>query len=271
MAASLLFPPRVWFSEPWEARFLVSTTITILILGLSLYRLNQSRPAGTYDPQKAWLRAGLYFTVCFIVSWAAGVLPVLRSVQIASVEQIRSPVWWGSTAVLTSIVLVGYGFIWRRGTYAHGRSLFVFQSLIFGIVWGFATGELLLSVWSIIEKTGFGPVAAAIGTFLVGGSLNGLWHAKYWDSNVSPDHNILECNKTKILLAHFPNLIFSLGHLAIFGNPYVFVLMQILALTISTFAMRFPPFWGSSAVPIPQHNPEGRRRAEIERLERQTP
>ena len=264
MESNLLFPPQVWFSEPWEIRFVISASAGIVILALALLRLNRLRPADAYDPQRAWLRAAVYFMFCFLVSWTAGVLPTLRSVPVVRPDQIGDPFWWLATTGLAVIILFGYGVIWRGGTVTHNRPLSLAPLLIFGITWGFATGELLLSIWSIIEKAGFGPVASATGTFLIGGSLNGLWHSKYWDVRVSPDHNVLEFNRKKILLAHFPNLIVSLLHLALFANPYVFLLGQAVALTISTLIMRFPPFWGPASAMVPQHPPEGRPRASIE-------
>ncbi len=266
MTSELIFPVRDWFSEPWEARFVLGSLACVLVLALSLFRLNRQRTSDVYDPQRAWLRAGIYFLCCFLLSWAAGVLPVLRSSPIARVGQLSDPLWWVATAALAAVILFGYGVIWRRGTVSHGRPLFVISTLAFGIAWGFATGELLLSVWSLIEKAGFGPIAKAVGTYLVGGTLNGLWHSKYWDIRVSPDHNILECNTTKILLAHTPNLLFSLAHLALFANPYVFVLGQVVALTISTTVMHFPPFWGPASQILPQHNPEGQPRADIKQI-----
>ena len=264
MESNLLFPPQVWFSEPWEIRFVISASAGILILALALLRLNRLRPADAYDPQRAWLRAAVYFMFCFLVSWTTGVLPTLRSVPVVRPDQIGDPLWWLATTGLAVIILFGYGVIWRGGTVTHNRPLSLAPLLIFGITWGFATGELLLSIWSIIEKAGFGPVASATGTFLIGGSLNSLWHSKYWDVRVSPDHNVLEFNRKKILLAHFPNLIVSLLHLALFANPYVFLLGQAVALTISTLIMRFPPFWGPASAMVPQHPPEGRPRASIE-------
>jgi hypothetical protein len=265
VTSELIIPVRVLFSEPWEIRFVLGSLAVLLVLGLSLFRLNRRRPTGVYDPQRAWLRAGLYFFTCFLVSWAAGVMPTLRSVPVVRPDQLSDPLWLACTAALTVVILFGYGVIWRKGTVSYGRPLVLVVVIPFGIAWGFATGELLLSIWSIFEKTGLGPVAAAVGTFLVGGTLNGLWHAKYWDSRVSPDHNILESNQKKILLAHFPNLILSLGHLALFANPYVFILGQVVALTISVLVMHFPPFWGPASAILPQHNPEGRPRADITR------
>lgn len=266
MTPEFVFPAREWFSEPWEIRFVLGSLAVLVILALSLLRLNRRRPQDVYDPQRAWLRAGLYFFCCFLVSWAAGVMPTLRSVPIARPDQLSDPVWLAYTATLFAVIVFGYGVVWRRGTVSYGRPLKLFLVIPFGIAWGFATGELLLSIWSVLEKTGFGPVIAAVGTFFVGGSLNGLWHAKYWDKRVSPDHNVLESNQKKILLAHFPNLILSTGHLVLFANPYVFILAQVLALTISVVIMHFPPFWGPASAILPQHKPDGRPRAEIARL-----
>jgi hypothetical protein len=99
---------------------------------------------------------------------------------------------------------------------------------------------------------------AALAVYLLGGTLNGLWHAKYWDNNVSPDHNIKAQNQRKILLAHTPNLIASLAHMFAFGNPALFVLAQTLALLTSTMVMHFPPFWGPAAAPRPRHDGAGR-------------
>lgn len=263
METGVVFQSRVLFSEPWEARFVISALTGILILATLLLRLNHQRPNNVYDPQRAWLRAGIFFSSCFLISLAAGVMPTLRSSPVIRPDQLRDPIWWTATIALMAVIAIGYGQVWRKGTVHHGRALFVIPLLCFGILWGLATGEVLLSIWSILEKTGFGPFFATAGTFLIGGSLNGLWHAKYWDSRVSPDHNILETNKRKVLLAHFPNLIFSLLHLAVFSNPFVFLLGQMLALTISTYVMHFPPFWGPNSAMVPQHNPEGRPRAEI--------
>ena len=263
MNPEALVPPRVWFDASWEAPFLVISAIGLVTLWIALQRLNRSRPSDIYDPQRAWLRAGLFFIASFVISWATGVLPALLSSPVVREGQASDPLWLVATAVLFVVIFAGYGIVWRKGTVPHGRPLVLVVVLPFGILWGLSAGQVLLSVWVLIEKTGFGSLITAAGTYLIGGSLNGLWHSRFWDIRVSPDHNILETNTQKILLAHTPNLIFSLGHLVLFANPHLFVLAQIIALTISTTVMHFPPFWGPASAMVPQHRPEGRPRAEI--------
>ena len=258
-----VFPAWTWFSAGWESPVLILAISIALICGTTLWHLNRNRPADVYDPQRAWLRAGLYFTGCFIVSWTIGVLPVLVSQPLAFPYQLRDPLWITATIALFIVILFGYGVVWRQGTISHGRPLLWLSVLPFGLFWGLASGQMLLCVWALIEKLGFGSMVAAIGTYLIGGTLNGLWHSKYWDSRVSPDHNIVETNTRKVMLAHMPNLILSLGHMVLFANPMVFVLAQTLALTVSTAVMHFPPFWGPAAACQPQHKPEGRLRAEL--------
>ena len=260
MNQSRLFTDRDWFSNPWEVPFLFLVGIIALSLWFTLMRLNASRPANVYDPQRAWLRAILYFFACFLISWLSGVLNFLLNKPFALNNQTSSLIWWIGTGGLLIIVGYGYGVVWRQGTVFHGRQLAIGSTLLFGILWGLSTGQLLLSIWALIEKIDLGIIAATIGTCICGGMLNGLWHAKYWDIKVAPDHNIIETNTRKILLAHTPNLTLSVIHMAIFANPHIFVLTQVIALTISALAMRFPPFYGPSAAMVAQHDPRGRPR-----------
>ena len=258
-----LFADHTWLSASWERPLLIVAAITFVVLWITLRRLNRKRPTDIYDPQRAWLRAGQYFIACFVVSWATGVLPTLLTTPFARPDQTSDAMWLLATVGLFAIVLLGYGIVWRGGTASHSRPLFLITVIPFGILWGLSAGQLLLSVWALVEMTGLGPIAAAIGTYLGGGMLNGLWHSKYWDIRVSPDHNILETNTQKIILAHTPNLTLCLVHMVVFANPHVFVLAQVGALTISTWVMHFPPFWGTAAAMVPQHKPEGRPRADL--------
>jgi hypothetical protein len=60
---------------------------------------------------------------------------------------------------------------------------------------------------------------------------------------VTPEHNIVEWNGRKVLLAHTPNLIATLTYLTLHGNMGIFILLQTIALLSSTYFMHFPPFW----------------------------
>jgi hypothetical protein len=85
----------------------------------------------------------------------------------------------------------------------------------------------------------------------------GLWHQFYWDIYVAPEHNILEWNIKKVLLAHIPNIVITLTYLSLYGNSGVFVLCQTFALVASTYFMRFPPFWSHLPLGAPFRNDMG--------------
>ncbi len=65
----------------------------------------------------------------------------------------------------------------------------------------------------------------------------------WWDIHVSPPHNLRATNNGKVLFAHQPFLIASLGFLLVYGNVGIYVILNALALCCSAVALRFPPFW----------------------------
>jgi NAD(P)-dependent dehydrogenase (short-subunit alcohol dehydrogenase family) len=80
----------------------------------------------------------------------------------------------------------------------------------------------------------------------------GLWHALYWDVHIAPEHNIIEWNIKKVMWAHNPNVILTAIYLTAWENLAIFVLLQTVALFVSSLAMPFPSFrW-----PHP-HDPTG--------------
>ena len=197
----------------------------------------------TYSPKRAWGIAGIYFTVCFLISWAMGVLPRLLSEPIATTAQLENPRWWLFTTLCFAVILVGYGIIWAKGTLTHGRPLIMPALLIFGLLWGLSQGQLFVSIWTIVHRLISNDFWTYVVSFLMISSFVGLWHSQFWDIHVSPEHNILEWNGRKVLFVHIPNLLLTLAYLTWQGNAGIFVLLQTLALLISTFVMRFPPFW----------------------------
>ena len=80
-------------------------------------------------------------------------------------------------------------------------------------------------------------------SYLCIGTYNGLLHHFFWDIYVSPPHNYSEWNARKVLFCHTPNLLVSLSYLAVFGNLWVFLGLQTLALLLSAWAMRFPGYY----------------------------
>lgn len=209
-----------------------------------------------YSPKKAWVRASVYFAVCLTVSWYFRVLQDLWQQPIALASQLADPLWWLATILVSAYVVFAYVYYWPKGTVTHGRSLRPFAVLLFGFLWGFAQGQLVLVIYDLIEGLGLSAVWNVVIMFGVISNLTAVWHSRYWDIYVSPDHNVYEWNLRKVLVAHTPYLLLSVTHLAIFGNAALFVAWQVLALTASAFAMRFP---APNDADAPAHDGKGVR------------
>lgn len=193
-----------------------------------------------YSPHLAWIRGGIYFASCFILSILTGVFQTLISKPIATSENFSYIYWWIFTFVCAIVIYIAYFIIWRRGTLTHGRELHKPSVLTFGLLWGLSEGQLILSIWAIVEKFSSNIFFIGIVSFLIISTFKGLWQSQYWDIYVSPEHNIPEWNLKKVLLGHIPNLIFTLIYLAMFGNVLIFLLFQTSGLMICTYYMHFP-------------------------------
>lgn len=168
------------------------------------------------DPR--YRRAAAYFGACLAVALA--VRPSLS---------LDAPVLPVVGCLL--LVLVAYGVVWPLGTVTLGRPRDP-ASTAFGLVWGACEGLLLLSVAELLGSPwlAFAVLAAFLGGF----------HAAWWDRRVAPVHNIASWDLPKVLLCHVPNLACSLALLEAYGAGGWFVLLQVVALTLSSRAMRFP-------------------------------
>jgi hypothetical protein len=210
-----------------------------------------------YSPKKAWIRAGIYFAFSLLVGWASGVLQALLQSPVVSEAQLSDLVWWASTALVTAYVLFAYCYFWPKGTVDHGRSLHLGPVLLFGFLWGACQGQLVLAMFRLVESAGLAAGWNVLIMFIVYSVLTAAWHSRFWDVYVAPDHNIFEWNARKVLVAHVPFLLLALTHLAIFNNALVFVAWQIMALTASTYVMRFP---APGDPETPAHDGQGIRR-----------
>jgi hypothetical protein len=199
-----------------------------------------------YDARQAWGRAGIYFIVCLIISWATGVLPRVLSEPIATASQLSGWRWWLITLMCLTVISVGYGVVWAKGTLTHGRPRQWSAVLVFGLLWGLSQGQLFVVIWTIVHRLVSHPFWTYVVAFLVISSFVGVWHSQYWDIYVSPEHNIAEWNGRKVLFVHTPNLLLTLAYLTWWENAGIFILLQTLALLISTIIMHFPPFWKTS-------------------------
>jgi hypothetical protein len=168
------------------------------------------------DPR--YRRAAAYFAVCLLVTAVVRPSPSLDAPVLPVVGCLL-------------LVAVAYGLVWPRGTVTLDRPQDP-VSTGFGLVWGACEGLLLLSVATALGSPwlAFAVLAAFLGAF----------HALWWDKQVAPEHNIPSWDLPKVLLCHVPNLTCSLWLLEAHGAGGWFVLLQVLALTLSSRAMRFP-------------------------------
>ena len=228
----------------------VALLLTAALLGTAYAQQRRHLPQGVYHPRLAWLRAGLYFCACLLVSLWSGVLAGLLDAPIATAEQQASPAWWAFVLVYAVVIVVGYVVIWPHGTFTDGRRHHGALSLAYGSFWGLCQGLWFLTLWAWAEKTGLAAGWVAVISYLLIGGYNGVWHRFFWDLHVSPPHNYTEWNARKVLLCHTPNLLLGLCLLAFYGNGALFVLMQMIALAASAWFMRFPAPWDDyTAVP----------------------
>jgi hypothetical protein len=199
-----------------------------------------------YNPRHAWLRAVIYFVVCFVIAHFTGALVLVLNQPLASAENLRDIRWILFTLLCIAIEIWGYVYLWPRGTLTHGRQLYWSVVLTFGLVWGLSEGLLFLSVFALTSKFIASKIVVWLVSFTIISIFLGLWHQFYWDIYVTPEHNILEWNIKKVLYGHIPNIVITLTYLSMYGNAGIFVLCQTFALVASTYFMRFPPFWGNN-------------------------
>ena len=179
------------------------------------------------DPR--WRRAAGYFAACLVVSALSGVLFDLGDISAAVLPTV------GCLLVVT----VAYGVVWPMGTFTLDRPRDPVSAL-FGVVWGFCEAQLLLSVYVLVEQLGLSRLWTVLLAFVLLSGFQGGWHAAYWDVKVAPEHNIPEWNLRKVVLCHVPNLAATPTHYAVYRSAFWFVVFQVVALTLSSMAMRFP-------------------------------
>jgi hypothetical protein len=189
----------------------------------------------------------IYFTICLLIGWGSGGLDMIFGRPFVTAEQLGSAPFLIFAALCTLVIGIGYGYIWPKGTATHGRSLVLTAVLPFGLLWGLSQGTLFVSIWLLLSKWITADWLLILASFLLLATFIGLWHSQYWDIHIAPEHNLVEWNLRKVLLAHTPNLVLTLTFLTRYESAALFVLWQTMALLLSTYFMRFPPFWGRTA------------------------
>jgi hypothetical protein len=169
---------------------------------LALRRRTSTRETWRYDTVAAWLRAFTYFAVCWAIAFASGTVATIAANPLVLPGQTQSWLWWLMTVLVFAIAAVGYWVVWARGTKPHGRRVVWPDTVVFGLVWGVSEGLLLGSVWllatrfwrALVGDGGLSDALVLATVIVVLSAWIALWHALYWDINISPEHNLVEWN-----------------------------------------------------------------------------
>ncbi len=208
-------------------------------------------PITVWKPEAAWIRASIYFSFCNIIIGVSGTLEQLLIRPFFTLDQI-SDTFWVTYAILCFIYVVfAYVFLWPRNTLTFDRKYYLGPEIAFGIIWGFSTGGLLLSIYHLWSLTGIPLWINLILGIICGGAWQYIIQSYFWDIYVSPEHDTPKSLIIKTTACHIPNMLISMGFLTIWGNYAIFIIIYIIALTSSTIAQKFPAPWAKGAFHAP--------------------
>jgi hypothetical protein len=233
--------------------------ISFAILGgimVSIYIFNYRKlPLNMWKPGAAWTRAFIYFSFCNIFIAASGTLEQILRRPIFTTEQISNPYWIIYASICFIFVVMAYIIIWPRSTLTFDRKYNLGPEILFGLIWGFSTGGLVLSFYHLWSLTGFPKWVIYILSFICIGIWQFFIQAYFWDIYVSPEHDTPRSIMVKTVVCHLPNVTISLGFLTIWGNYLLFIFIFIIALVSSTIAQKFPAPWAKGDFHAPMVKP----------------
>ncbi len=233
--------------------------ISLVVFGGSLigiYMIKYRKVSiDVWKPGAAWTRALIYFCFCNIFIVASGTLEQIISRPLFAIEQISNPYWILYAIFCFIFVFLAYVIIWPRSTLKFDRKYYLGSEITFGIIWGFSTGGLLLSVYHLWSLTGIPPWAVYILSYICIGVWQYFIQAYFWDIYVSPEHDTPRSILIKTFACHLPNVTISLGFLTIWGNYALFIFIFIIALVSSAIAQRFPAPWAKGNFHAPMVKP----------------
>lgn len=222
-----------------------SLGIALVLTGLvALYLVHYRRhPWDIYYPKIAWLRAGVYFCCCYLLSYWSGALALLCNSPVVTEGQLENPGWLWFTGGLYLFIFSAYSCVWSYFTPVFDRTSNRLVSACFGFLWGSSSGQLFLSVWLLVGKFSLPEWGTWLITFLILGAYQPNWHNIYWDHYIAPEHDTPLTQKIKALGCHIPNLAIALTHLTLYNNYAIFVSAQVIACVSAALGMRYPAPW----------------------------
>jgi len=223
--------------------FAALVALTGIVIAIIFNTRYKDRKWDQYYPNLAWMRAGMYFSFCWTLSYLSGGLELILTQPLFTEEQLANPNWLIYTGLAFLFIFCAYSVNWCYFTPVFKRKKKWVPAIIFGFLWGSSSGQLFLAVWLIANMTPL-PVWWATGAaFLVLSAHQPNWHNIYWDHFIAPEHDTPMTQVIKATTCHIPNLLIMLPYLTIYENYALFVLAQVWACTSASLGMRFPsPF-----------------------------
>jgi hypothetical protein len=223
---------------------MVGVTMTAIEIA-NFQRLSQT----DYRPSAAWTRAMMYFSVCNMVACSSGTTRVLLEQPLWTSAQIANPIWQWGAAACTIYILLAYWGLWSRMTLTFDRQLYLGACLVFGLLWGLSTGQLLTTFYhlfnggGLVTLTGWSKYAAAYACM---GGWQYLIQDYWWDIYISPEHDTPQSIIVKTAVCHIPNVAICLAFLNQYDNYALFVLWQTMALVAASIFQKFPAPWAQA-------------------------
>lgn len=226
------------------------------LVGLFLSRYRR-QPADAYSASAAWTRAGIYFCCCFLLSWVTGTQAMILQSPLAAREQLLDPAWLAATAGIVALIFFAYWGVWARYTLHFDRRVHLATQVPFGLLWGASAAQVILTVWHLCQSIGPGwpDWQIWIVTWFVAGTWHWWFHDFYWDLYVAPEHDTPFSIVLKTLLLHIPQTALCTLYLVVFGNVWVLIFLQVLALLAAAIFMRMPPWWSTAPTPPARRHP----------------
>ena len=235
--------------------YIISSLVFGIIMVILYWIKYKGTPIDVWKPDIAWTRALIYFSFCNLIIAASGAFEHLFNNPLFTLEQASNPLWITYLVICFIYVSIAYLIFWPRQTLNFDRKYQLGSQIIFGLMWGFSTGRLLLSfyhLWSLVILVNW---VKYILSFLSLAIWQYFIHAYFWDIYVSPEHDTPKSILVKTFTCHVPNALLSLGFLTIWNNYGIFLIIFIIALISSTISQRFPAPWAKGNFHAPMVKP----------------
>ena len=140
-------------------------------------------------------------------------------------------------------------------TLTFDRKRYIGSEIIFGVAWGFSTGQLLLTFYHLWSTVAMPAWAVYLCSYACMGTWQYFVQDYFWDVYVSPEHDTPRSIIIKTALSHVPNVAICLAFLVVFGNYFLFVATQMFALVATSMFQKFPAPWARGTFHAPMTKP----------------